>query len=165
MIGSSQHYKYADFTKSYLKYDLIQPNKITKLYDAGYKLFISQRPSAYNNMFSKYLYNEIPKVGDEIYLDYEKAKITIVSKPFISKTSVYFDSLNKSSEFFNLFHTKRKFKTFLINTFFKSKINSNNKNNEIIRERYNFYSKTTGEEYPYSRPNDVWLIPIKVENF
>lgn len=164
MIECSPHYKYADFTKSNLKYDLIKPNKITKLYHPGYKLLISQRPSKYNNIFSKYLYKEIPKVGDEIYIDNEKVKITIVSKPYISKTSVYFDSLNKSSEFFNLFHSKQKFKNFLINTFFKSKIYSNNKNYEIIKDRYNFYSKTTGEEYPYSRPNDIWLIPIKVEN-
>ena len=38
MIECSPHYKYADFTKRNLKYDLIKPNKITKLYDAGYKL-------------------------------------------------------------------------------------------------------------------------------
>ena len=35
-----------------------------------------------------YLYKENPKVGDEIYIDNEKVKITIVSKPYISKTSV-----------------------------------------------------------------------------
>ena len=27
---------------------------------------------------------------------------------------------------------------------------------------YKFFSKS-GEEYPYARPNDIWLIPINVE--
>ena len=38
-----------------------------------------------------------------------------------------------------------------------------NKANKAIYDFYDFYSKATGEEYRYPRPNDIWLIPVKIE--
>ncbi len=96
-------------------------------------------------------------------------KITAVTRNihragYILKTQVYYDSLNKSSKTYNLFHLLNKLKNLYIAKFDSDKINSNELNNLEIYDWYNFYSKATGEEYRYPRPNDIWLVPIKVED-
>lgn len=169
IIGCGSHYKYADFSKKKFSYDLKEPNKITQLYQPGIKLLISQRPiisqkaGEYNNEFSRYLFYGNPKKGDEINVYSKNVKISIISEPFISKTGVYYDALNKNSKFSNLFHFFRGFKTIIIKNFFPEKVEFNNKANKAIYDFYDFYSKTTGEEYRYPRPNDIWLIPVKIE--
>ena len=74
-----------------------------------------------------------------------------------------YDALNKSSKTYNLFHSLNKIKNLYIAKFDSDKIKSNKLNNLLIYDWYNFYSKATGEEYRYSRPNDIWLVPINVE--
>ena len=105
----------------------------------------------------------ILKKGDEINVYSKNVKFSIISEPFISKTGVYYDALNKNSKFSNLFHFFRGFKTIIIRNFFPEKVEFNNKANKAIYDFYDFYSKTTGEEYRYPRPNDIWLIPVKIE--
>ena len=52
----------------------------------------------------------------------------------------------------------------LINAYAPDKIKLNIANDNLrFKEDYDFYSKLTGEEYRYPRPNNIWLIPIKVE--
>ena len=169
IVGCSPHYKYANFDNEKINYNRKESNILSNLYDNGKKLLISQRPiisqkeGQFKNEFTKYLFFKEPKLGDEINLKSQNIKITIIGKPFISKTSVYYDSLNKKSKIFNLFHSFRLLKTLYINKFQPSKIEINNINNSLIYDWYDFYSNATGEEYRYPRPNDIWLIPIEVQ--
>ena len=93
----------------------------------------------------------------------QKCQNNNFGKTLYKKTAIYFDSLNQNSEIFNLFHFFRKVKSKYINIFQPSKIESNNISNSLIYDWYDFYSRATGEEYRYPRPNDIWLIPLKVE--
>ena len=169
IIGCSPHYKYANFDEKKINYNKKIPNKLSNLYSTGKKLLISQRPiisqkkGEFDNEFTQYLFFDKPSLGDIINVKSKKVKIKIIGKPFISKTSIYYDSLNKNSKIYNLFHAFRILKTFYINKFKPSQIIKNNNNNLEIYNWYEFYTKSTGEEYRYPRPNDIWLIPIEVE--
>tara|TARA_Y100000589_G_scaffold325640_1_gene363944 strand:+ start:3860 stop:5749 length:1890 start_codon:yes stop_codon:yes gene_type:complete len=169
IIGCSPHYKYANFDNEKINYNRKESNKLSNLYDNGKKLLISQRPiisqkeGQYKNEFTKYLFFKKPRLGDEINVKSKDIKIKIIGKPFISKTSVYYDSLNEKSKIFNLFHSFRFLKTLYINKFQPNKIEINNINNKSIYNWYDFYTNATGEEYRYPRPNDIWLIPIEVQ--
>ena len=169
ILGCSPHYKYANFDRKKLHYDRKEAHNITDLYVPGEKLIISQRPiysktpGEFNNEFFRYLFFSNPQKGDAIDIFDKKVRIIIKEKPFIKKTSIYYDSLNESSRIFNLFHFFRKIKTYYINNLKTGSKTINDSNNKIIYDWYDFYSKATGEEYRYSRPNDIWLIPVKVE--
>ncbi len=169
IIGCSPHYKYANFDEKRINYNKKISNKLSNLYSTGKKLVISQRPiiskkkGEFDNEFTQYLFFDKPSFGDTINVKSKKVKIKIIGKPFISKTSIYYDSLNKNSKIYNLFHSFRILKTFYINKFKPSQIMKNNSNNLEIYNWYDFYTKSTGEEYRYPRPNDIWLIPIEVE--
>ena len=117
-----------------------------------------------SNELGKYLFFGNPTFGDEIKVFSKNIKVKVVAEPYILKTQVYYDSLNKSSKTYNLFHLLNKLKNLYIAKFDSDKINSNELNNLVIYDWYNFYSKATGEEYRYPRPNDIWLVPIKVED-
>ena len=91
-------------------------------------------------------------------------KITIISEPFIKKSNIYFDSLNQRSTALNISHTYRFLFTKIINFIAPKEIKRNIERDNInFKKEYNFFSLSTGEEYRYSRPNDLWMIPIKVE--
>ena len=171
IIGCSPHYKYSNFDESKFSYNRKEPHILSDLYKPGKKLLISQRPiiskssGEFNNELGKYLFFGSPSLGDEINVFSKNVKIKVISDPVILKTNVYYDALNKNSKKYNLFHLFNKLKTFYIIKFDPNKIKSNNLNNLAIYDWYDFYSKATGAEYRYSRPNDIWLIPIIVENF
>ena len=170
IIGCSPQYKYANFDRKELIYNRKEPHNMVDLYKPGNKLLISQRPiiskssGEFNNELGKYLFFGKPTFGDEIKVFSKNIKVKVVAEPYILKTQVYYDSLNKSSKTYNLFHLLNKLKNLYIAKFDSDKINSNELNNLEIYDWYNFYSKATGEEYRYPRPNDIWLVPIKVED-
>lgn len=162
IIGCSHHLSYSDFSKKKFEYDLEDKNNLVDLYALGKKLVISQRPTEYNDEFTNYLLNNKPKVNDEIKVLSKDVKIKIISKPYISKKHIYFDSLNQSSKIYNLQHTLMGFAKSTIVKYFPLKEKLINEKITKYYNWYNFFSKT-GEEYPYARPNDIWLIPINVE--
>ena len=121
--------------------------------------------SEFNNELGEYLFFGSPSKGDEIKVFSKDVKIKLISDPFIMKTNIYYDALNKNSKIYNLFHLLNKLKTFYITKFDLDKIKSNSMNNMLIYDWYDFYSKATQSEYRYSRPNDIWLLPVLVEEF
>ena len=169
IIGCSPHYKYANFDRKEFIYNRKEPHNTVDLYKPGNKLLISQRPiiskssGEFNNELGNYLFFGNPTFGDEIKVYSKKVKVKVIAEPFILKSQVYYDALNKSSKTYNLFHSLNKLKNLYIAKFDSDKIKSNKLNNLAIYDWYNFYSKATGEEYRYSRPNDIWLVPINVE--
>ena len=170
IIGCSPQYKYANFDKNKFSYDRKEPHILSDLYKPGKKLLISQRPiiskssGEFNNELGEYLFSKAPSKGDEIMVLSQNVKMKLIAEPFIIKTNVYFDALNKNSKIYNLFHLFNKLKTFYIEKYDPDRIKSNALNNRLIYDWYEFYSKATGAEYRYSRPNDIWLIPINVED-
>ena len=149
--------------KNFLRNTLQRYKKNKKKLLISQRPIISQKKGEFDNEFTQYLFFDKPRFGDIINIKSKKVKIKIIGKPFISKTSIYYDSLNKNSKIYNLFHSLRFLKTFYINKFKPSQISNNNRNNLEIYNWYDFYAKSTGEEYRYPRPNDIWLIPIEVE--
>ncbi len=165
IVECSPHYLYANFTEKKFRYNLKYPHSSSNLYEPGLKLFISQRPSQFQDEFSQYLFAGKPSKGDIINVYSKDVQIEIVSTPFIVKSNIYFDSLNKNSTIYNLSHSYRKLFAKLINSYAPDKIRTNIANDNLnFKEDYDFYSKATGEEYRYPRPNNIWLIPIKVES-
>ena len=163
-MGCSPHYLYANLQEQPVKYNLKKPLITNNLYKPGIKLLISQRPNDFRDEFSKYLYSKQITKGDILEFKSKNAKITIISEPFIKKSNIYFDPLNKRSTALNISHTYRFLFTNIINLVAPKEIKRNiERDNVNFKKEYNFYSLLTGEEYAYARPNDIWLVPIKVE--
>ena len=80
IIGCSPHYKYADFSREKISYNLTKKINVSDIYEPGKKLLISQRPiisqskGEYENSFTNYLFFGIPKKGDEIVVDSKMSK-------------------------------------------------------------------------------------------
>ena len=164
IMGCSPHYLYANLQEQPIKYNLENPLINNNLYQPGIKLLISQRPNDFRDEFSKYLYSKEITKGDTLEVKSKNAKITIISEPFIKKSNIYFDPINKRSTSLNISHTYRFLFTNIINLVAPKEIKRNIERDNInFKKEYNFYSLLTGEEYGYARPNDIWLVPIKVE--
>ena len=76
----------------------------------------------------------------------KNAKITIISQPFIKKSNIYFDPLNKRSTALNISHTYRVLFTNIINLVAPKEIRTNIERDNInFKKEYDFYSLSTGE--------------------
>ena len=174
IINCSPHLEYANFKQNKINYDLNKSNLRNELgqfykndlYSPGEKLLVSQIPiNSKDKELIEYLYKNSPKKGDEINITSKKVKLKVESMPYIFRSGIYFDSLNQKSKIFNLNHSLIKLSILLTEKFNPSNIDSINAKYQPFINWYNLHSELSGEEFPYARPNDIWIIPLKVDKF